>query len=276
MNFSDYVPQSAQHTLVYGAPKTGKTQLVGELARKHKILWFDLENGINTLLKLPVEAQKNIELIKIADSRTHPIAIETMLKVSTGNKTRICNDHGRVNCVACTKNNPQAFSEVCLNELAEGTIVVLDSATQLSNSAMAKICMNQTDDYQPTFHDYRYQGAVLDRIFSQFQVAAYHMIIISHEIMVKLQDESEKIVPVAGTSNFSRTFAKYFDHVIYCEIKAKHHKQGSSTTYSLNVLTGSRTDVLIEKADVSSLELIYSPQKKGGGVEEAKLSQSVK
>lgn len=266
MKFTEYTPSASQRTLVYGAPKTGKTQLVGELARTHKLLWFDLEKGVNTLLKLPKEVQSNIELIQIADSRTNPIAVETILRASTGNRLKICNEHGRAGCVICTKADPvKSFTEVCLNELTQDWVVVIDSATQLSSSVMNKICQGQSDDYQPTFHDYRYQGAVLDRIFSQMQNANYHLVVISHEIMVPLQDGTEKIVPVSGTSNFSKTFAKYFDHVIYCEVKMKQHKQGSSTVYAMNVLTGSRTDVVIEKDGIKALQAIYSPRAEGGG-----------
>lgn len=260
MKFTSYVPQAAQHTLVYGAPKTGKTELVGKLARARKLRIFDLEKGVNTLLKLPTAYHENIELVQVSDSRTTPIAVETMLKVCTGNRVKICDVHGRVNCVACTKLAAEVtWTEVCLNEDEPGIINVLDSATQLSNSVMAFICKAQSDDYQPTYHDYRYQGAVLDRIFGNIQNSKQDWIVISHEVMVTLQDGSEKLVPVGGTSNFSRTFAKYFDHVIYTEVKAKQHKMGSSTTYALNVLTGSRSNLAVEKEGIEGLEALYPP-----------------
>ena len=42
-------------TLLYGPPKTGKTQLVGTAAKIkefNKIVWIDLENGSETLLHM--------------------------------------------------------------------------------------------------------------------------------------------------------------------------------------------------------------------------------
>jgi len=41
--------------LVYGEPKSGKTELAARLAEKYNVLLFDLENGYETLLKLPTE-----------------------------------------------------------------------------------------------------------------------------------------------------------------------------------------------------------------------------
>ena len=55
--------------LLYGPPKTGKTQLVGTAAKIKefdKIVWIDLENGSETLLHMglkPEELEK-IELIR--------------------------------------------------------------------------------------------------------------------------------------------------------------------------------------------------------------------
>lgn len=67
--------------LVYGPPKSGKTKLVGELAEKMKLIWFDLENGKDTLFQLPQEWQANIDMFSIPDARAFPMAIETCLKV---------------------------------------------------------------------------------------------------------------------------------------------------------------------------------------------------
>ena len=57
---------SAQHVLIFGEAKTGKTQLMASLASKYKLLWFDLEHGVSTLFKLPLELQQNIEVISLA------------------------------------------------------------------------------------------------------------------------------------------------------------------------------------------------------------------
>ena len=71
--------------------------------------------------------------------------------------------------------------------------------------------------------------------------------------MVEMEDKKMKIVPVAGSSNFSKTFAKYFDSVVYCELVNKNHRFGSSTGYGMNILSGSRNNIATEKLDKPSL-----------------------
>ena len=87
---------------------------------------------------------------------------------------------------------------------------------------------------------------LLDRIFSILQAAPYHVICVSHETKTKREDGKEVIVPIGGTSNFSSTFAKYFDDVVYCDKVNGKHKAFSSSTYSNSIITGSRAGVSIE------------------------------
>lgn len=242
--------------LVYGAPKTGKTELVGKLAAKFDLVYFDLENGFETLLKLPPTAQERVELLRIPDSRVFPVAIDTMLKVVSGNKVVICEDHGKVNCPVCTKAG-LVGTTVHLNELPPTAIVVVDSLTQLANSTMSFITKDKPDDYKYEWDDYRRQGTLMDKFLSQVQQARYNIVCITHETETEMEDGKKKLVPVAGTTTFSRNTAKYFDHVVYCELKNKAHKFASSTTYAGNIVTGSRLDIEIEKAESPSLLDIF-------------------
>ncbi len=256
MKLSKVVPLKTHRALVFGGPKSGKTQLVSELSSAFNLLWFDLENGWETLLKLPSSQQERIELIQIPDTKVYPIAIETMLKVITGAAVKICEKHGKVSCPICTKESA-AMTEVCLNDLGQETIVVIDSLTQLSNSAMNFLTKNQDDTYKPEWTDYRNQGQLLDKLLSQIQQARYNIVVITHESEVEMEDGRKKLVPVAGTTSFSRNTAKYFDHIIYSEVKNRKHAFASSTTYANNILTGSRTDVEIEKSTTASLLAIF-------------------
>lgn len=256
MKLTDKIPSSSHRVLIYGAPKSGKTQLASQLAAKYKLIWFDLENGYQTLLKLRKEEQSNIELISIPDTKTFPIAIETMLKVMIGNKVNICEEHGKVTCPVCTKDN-KPMTSICLNELDNSTVVVIDSLTQLSNSAIAFITKNQPDDYKMDFSDWGNLKAVVEKFLSQVQQAKYNIICISHEEEVEMEDGRKKIVPVCGSSKSSRNTAKYFDHVVYCEVKNKKHGAASATTFMNNVVTGSRTDVVIESAVTPTLLDIF-------------------
>lgn len=261
---------NAVHICVYGGPKSGKTELVGKLAEKFNLLWFDLERGAATLTKLPQAWQENIELVSLADTRVFPIGIETMLKVIKGGLCKICDTHGKVSCPACLKSGG-TVTEVELNSLdPERWIAVVDSGTQLANSAMAQITRGQPDDYKFEWDDYRKQGTLMDIFLSQVQQAPFSFVFITHEAEVELEDgKTKKLVPVAGTTNFSRNTAKYFDHVVRCEIKNKKHAFGSSTTFSLNALTGSRTDVEIEKSAEPSLLPFFAISSQAGASQKA-------
>ena len=256
MKLTEKKRSKTHRALVYGEPKSGKTQLAAALSAKFNLLYIDLENGYETLLKLPQEQQERIELISIPDTKVFPIAIETMLKVITGNKVEICDAHGKVGCAVCKKEG-NSFSTVELNSLSDDWIVVVDSLTQLSNSAMNFLTKAQDDTYKPEWTDYRNQGQLLDKFLSQVQQAKFNIVCITHVVETELEDGRKKLVPVCGTTAFSRNTAKYFDHVVYCEIKNKKHNFASSTTYANNILTGSRTDIALESTEVPSLLAIF-------------------
>jgi hypothetical protein len=252
------VAKSATHSvLIYGDAKTGKTQLAGTLAAGFNLLWFDLENGFETLLKLPEEQQSRIELLSLPDTKDYPIAVETMLKVFSGKPMHVCEAHGKVNCPACgamqagkyvpKQDAPSVF--VHLDSLTPETIVVVDSLTQLSNSAMAHITRKQDTEYKPTWEDYANQGAVLAKFLSYIQAANYNVLCITHVIESEMEDGKKKLSPLCGTRNLSSTTAKYFGHVLYTEVKNLKHVAGSMTGYANNIQTGSRTDVDTVKGD---------------------------
>lgn len=273
MKLTDKQPSATHRVLLFGAPKSGKTQLAATLSAKYKVIWFDLENGYGTLLKLPAAQQANIELISIPDSKTFPIAVETMLKVIAGNPVEICEEHGKVMCPICKKDN-KPTTAVNLRELTNDYVVVIDSLTQFTNSAIAFITKNQPDDYKMQFDDWGSLRAVVEKFLSQVQQAKYNIVCISHEEEVEMEDGRKKIVPVCGSSKSSRNTAKYFDHVVYCEVKNKKHISASSTTFANNVVTGSRTDFVMEQAvEPTLLDLFASHIQKPATPGAAALSQ---
>lgn len=269
---SQITPSSTQAVLVFGAPKTGKTELVGRLAERYNLHWFDLENGVETLRKFPADWQDRINVIQLPDTRAYPIAVETCLKVIKGTELFICGEHGKVACPLCKKEGKE-LERVCLNELnPKEDIVVFDSLTQLTNSAIAHITKNQPDDYKLNYDDWAHLGKIIDTFLSHVQNAPFNVVCISHEMEVEMQDGKQKLVATAGTRNFSRNSAKYFGHVIYSEVKNKKHSFGSSTTYAPNILTGSRSDVTLEKDETPSLIPIFSGEKPAP--KEGKLSEN--
>jgi hypothetical protein len=256
MKLTEIKQSITQTCLVYGPPKVGKTELVGKLAQWFELLWFDLEKGHATLYKMPPDWKSRVDVIQLPDTRSFPIAIETCLKVIKGGPCKICEAHGKIGCPLCLKDS-KSFTTVELNKLGPDTIVVFDSLTQLTNSAIAHITKGQPDDYKLQFDDWGSLGKLMDTFLSHVQQAPFNVVCISHETEAEMEDGKLKLVPTAGTRNFSRNTAKYFGHVVYCNVVANKHKFSSSTTAVLNTITGSRTDVALEKMPEASLYEIF-------------------
>lgn len=251
---------SATHrVLVYGAPKSGKTQLAGALAEHFNIIWIDMENGHETLFKFPQEWQERIELIDLKDTPSYPIAIETVLKIIKGDAIEVCEAHGKCACMIC-KREGAATSLVHLNSVSPDTIVVFDSLTQLTTSAINNITKSKPDDYKLQTDDWGNLAKLIEIFLSTIQQARYNCVVISHEIEAETEGKKRTLVPVAGSRNSSRNSAKAFDHVIYAERKNKKHVFASGTTYATNILTGSRTDIAMEGDDKPSLLAIFKPE----------------
>lgn len=256
MKLSQRVASKSHRALLFGPPKSGKTQLAGELSKEFNLVWFDLENGVDTLLKLPEEQKERIEVISLQDTRSYPIAIETCLKVIKGGRCEICEAHGKVSCSLCKKESAPV-TVVELGVLPLDTIVVFDSLTQLTQSAISHITKNQSEDYKLNYDDWGNLGKLMDTFLSHVQQAKFQVVCISHETEAEMEDGKTKLVPTAGTRAFSRNTAKYFDEVVYCEVKNKKHIAASSTLYNGNILTGSRTGSVLELQASASLIPIF-------------------
>lgn len=270
MNLDTYIASTKSKALVYGAPKSGKTALVGKLAAAgFKLHWMDLESGIKTLLNpviLPKEFRKNVNVISIPDHKLYPVAIDTVRDVLRGGNKRICNSHGKVSCPLCLKDGSATWSEVNILEFTEKDILVIDSLSQLANSAINRIILKEIskpggEEYKRTFQDYAAQANLMEQILSAIQVLDVNICCISHEMESESLEGREKIVPVAGTRNFSLTSAKYFDSVVHCAITNKQHRAYASTTYSPTIVTGSRLPLALDDNKTGELELtaIFNP-----------------
>lgn len=264
MNLDDYNQHTRTKAIVYGPPKSGKTALVGKLASHFKLHWLDLENGIKTLLNpamLDPKFRKNVNVITIPDHRLYPIAIDTVREIFKGGKKKICAAHGKVNCPLCAKDAESRHSEIDLLTLGKNDILVIDSLSQLSQSAMNKGILKELqkpggEEYKSTFHDYATQGALLEQVLSLIQVLDVNIVAISHEVESEMTDGKDKIVPLAGTRNFSKLSAKYFDSAVYTTIVNKQHRAFGGTDYAPNVLTGSRLPVRIDDLKGDELSLL--------------------
>ena len=251
------------HILVYGPPKAGKTKLVGELAEKKKLIWVDLENGYTTLFQLPEEWQERITLVRIPDTRDNPIAQEALLKLLTGRLTRICEEHGKVDCSICAKEG-KTFTEIEMNKEGADTVLVVDSVTQWTQSAIYHITKGKPIDYKLEFDDWGNLGKLMDTGLTFIQQARFSVVCISHEAEAELEDGTMRIVPVAGSRNFSRNSAKYFDSVVYASVRNGKHVFGSSTTFMNKIVSGDRLGHALEKEKTPRLldlfEAVKAPQ----------------
>lgn len=243
--------------LIYGQPKTGKTRLVGTAAKLpeiERIFWFDLENGAETLLHMGLteEELKKFTLFSIPDTREVPRAIETILKAfSTKNNmpVKICDTHGKVGCVECEKaGNP--YSEFHMQSLTKKDLVVIDSGSQLGDSALALAMLGKPVEAKPGWDEYGMQVKYLSDICSVIQAAYYtNFVVITHAIAIEEEMNGvkrDKYFPLFGTRAFCQKVAKYFGTTIFVEIKLGKHAAGSSSTYRNDAITGSRVNAKIE------------------------------
>lgn len=253
------IVQPNHSILIYGPPKSGKTRLIAtaaKLALIEKIYWFDIENGVETLLNMDLtdEELQKIIIIKIPDTRENPQAIETILKAfSAKAPIDICELHGKVDCAECKKNG-HPFLKWHLGQCTHNDLVVIDSGSQLGDSALNAACFGKPVTYKPTFDEYGMAGKWLADICSVIQQCRNtNFVVATHEIALEDDEGKDKIFPLMGTKNFSMRCAKFFGTVVYSHKKLGKHVAGSSSTYRPDVLTGSRVEAKLESSKEPSM-----------------------
>ena len=252
--------------LLYGQPKTGKTLLVATAARipeLKKVVWFDLENGAETLLHMGLtqEELRKITLISIPDTRALPRGCETILKAfSSKAPIRICDIHGKIACAECAKSPEATFVDFLLSSLTHEDLIVIDSGSQLGDSALAMAMAGKSVEAKPGWDEYGLQVKWLGDICSVIQAAHNtNFVVITHVIPIEEEYNGvkrDKFYPLIGTRAFCQKVAKYFGTVIYTEIKMGKHAAGSSSTYKAEVTTGSRVNAKIEASKELSMRSI--------------------
>lgn len=241
--------------LLYGLPKTGKSELVGTAAQIpeiERIFWFDGENGAETLLHMDLkdEELKKVTLFHIPDTRDNPRFIETVLKAfSSKTEVVICDEHGKVGCIECSKNKSPT-SSFLMSSCTNKDLVVIDSGSQLGDSALNMAMAGRDITAKPGWDEYGLQVKWVSDILSIMQACHYtNFVMITHVIPIEEEMNGvtrDRLYPLVGTKALCKKVAKYFGTVIFVEIKLGKHAAGSSSLYKSDATTGSRVNAKIE------------------------------
>jgi len=264
---------SYKRVLIYGQPKSGKTFLAATLAKVpsiKRIFWFDLENGSATLLNpelgLTPEQMGRVEVFSLPDTKTNPIAIETMLKVlSSKQDVTICEAHGKVSCVQCKPKitagkgtvSGKNFPFPAITSLRETDCIVIDSLSQLGDSAF-EVATRLTAGDKNSYAKYGEQGRLLSDACSMIQQLRTNIVCLTHVTVNEAEDtKRETVIPLCGTRNFSLKLSKYFSTVVYLSVEMKKFKAGSSPNYKVNIVAGDRLGVKLEDIKEPTMEAIF-------------------
>lgn len=255
-NRAQSIPVNHHATLIYGPPKSGKTTLAATVARSKnidRVFWFDCENGLDTVKSMILageltesEAAKIVP-ISIKDTKAEPEALSTMLKsVCTRNPVNICQVDGLIDSVEGKKNG-WPFITFHYAGLTSRDCIVLDSLSQIGNSALALVTKGQATDYKLRLDDYGATGKWLADLLGTIQAAKYcYWVCVTQEVDISAEDRPPRIVPLCGTKNFSEGIGKNFGTMIYMNMKAKKHVAISTTESSSAAQAGSRLRIKMD------------------------------
>lgn len=259
MKLTDYKASATKRVLITGISGSGKSTLAAEMAEQgYNLIWLNLENAADGLLKLSDVAQERIELVNIPDSASYPIAAATMLVLFKNGKANICDAHGKDACPICAKNSDAVTTQLDFSKLTDKDIVVLDSGTQLSYSIMSYVTKDMPVEAKMERDAWGALRKYTEFFKSQFQGFRGNLIVICQCQEAELDDGGLKLVPSFGSAAMSASFASAFDCVVYTEIKNGKHRAFSKSTASPKVLTRSRGDFDIASEDKLSLVRLFN------------------
>lgn len=263
-------PPEGKTVLLYGDAKTGKSTLAATIAkakRIKKIDWFDGENGQERLVtmcktgELTEEEAAKIRIFRIRDAVEEPYFFETLAKlIGLRRPLDICDLHGRDMqvCQEC-KTKKASFQTFNMQDHNAETAIVIDSLSQFSDSIMHFYNEGKMLKGTSGMDAYREQGLRLVEFLTEVQRGKTNWLCITHTQVVELEAGTERIAPMdfkgpkeerryplVGTRPFSMKVGKYFAHVAYLKVRLRQHQGGSSTTYQGDVITGSRTNWVLE------------------------------
>ena len=258
--------------LIFGAPKTGKTRMVASVAEMpsiKRVVWFDTERGIDTLLSgqagISQEGLAKIEPILFRDTKDVPRVAETLLKALTSPSTvHIDQETGKL----LPHSTDQSIS-FAYHSLDASTAVVFDTISQAADSVfnLQLLLYKYKDNRKYWGEFYGDMNAILSSIQSS---SAINILTAQEQIkegttqeegkrrtVLKATDsaktsavmvQDDKLIPVCGSYAYSMKVAKYVGSLIRLYVERSSYKGVSQPTTIANVLAGSRIGV-----DISSI-----------------------
>lgn len=202
--------------LLYGPPKGGKTWQAAKLAEKKKLVVLDIERGWRTALQFPKAVQENILLVQLQDTPQQPQAIGSIQQLVKGGLFKVCHEHGTFRCPKCASDSINDI--ITLDMLrAPDTILVIDSLTQLTSSAVNYVLSTKKEGVGMLIQDWGTVVQMIDYILGMLQGLGINILCISHMQDVSKENDPTMLVPVAGTTKYSINVAKFFDAVVLAQ-----------------------------------------------------------
>lgn len=287
-------PLDCFNLLIYGDPKTGKSELAATIAKVpfiKKVHFITIENGGETLRtmltegRLTYEEADKIIVYSIPDTKELPRGFETVVKMLTVYRDlTICEEHGKIDCELCAdrepekqkgipgkilKYNGQVFN---LKKCGKDEVVVVDNMSQLTRSIMAWATLGKGYEYKEGWDEFGKLQRVLNDVCGVMQACANtNFIATAHRVGIDFDAEGTKVdgieaatdsayvdyFPYIGSKNYALSVGGFFSHIIYVEKnRLNKHVAGSSTTYKRGTLAGSRGGWQIEMQKNQRVSLV--------------------
>ena len=247
MNLIDYEDKyGTLRVLIYGLPNSGKSTLAATLAEKYNLIWIDLENSLDTLTKLPYEIKKNIQVFKIPDTASLPVAAHTIQYLFKDKLATLCVEHGIIDCPECKKLKA-AFDTIDLRNLdPKKDVVVLDGLTQLGYSFLMHQTKKLDIDDKPERDHWGALRKQTEYFASNIQNVPFNLVVTALTSETTLDNGQTRLVPSFGSKDMGANMPAKFSTLVYTDVISKKHKAYSSSTASNSFMSRSRAGFRIE------------------------------